>query len=180
LGDPTLRLGLPGHRTRIDSINNVPGTELFEMKALQKVKISGSVLRSDSTFWNDFSGQMDLRVFDVDKNITLLDFGYQFSFKQLGGVIYSGKTTVVNGNWSVEFVVPRDISYNPGNGKIISYFKNNSVDGLGYSNNFIMNGIDTTAAPDSTGPVISLYFDSRNFRTGDLVNQSPKLIADFL
>ena len=179
LGDPTLRLGLPGHRTRIDSINNVPGTELFEMKALQKVKISGSVLRSDSTFWNDFSGQMDLRVFDVDKNITLLDFGYQFSFKQLGGVIYSGKTTVVNGNWSVEFVVPRDISYNPGNGKIISYFKNNSVDGLGYSNNFIMNGIDTTAAPDSTGPVISLYFDSRNFRTGDLVNQNPKLIADF-
>lgn len=77
------------------------------MKALQKVKISGSVLRSDSTFWNDFNGQTDLRVFDVDKNITFLDFGYQFSFKQLGGVIYSGKATVVNGNWSVEFVVPK-------------------------------------------------------------------------
>ncbi len=179
LGDPTLRLGLPSYRTRIDSINNVPGTSLFEMKALQKVKISGSVLKSDSTFWGDFNGDMDLRVFDVDKNITLLDFGYQFSFKQLGGIIYSGKTLVSNGRWTVEFIVPRDISYNPGNGKIISYFNNNSVDGLGYSNNFVMNGIDTTAAADSTGPVISLYLDSRNFRTGDLVNQNPKLIADF-
>ncbi len=179
IGDPTVRIGLPQYRTRIDSINNVPGTALFEMKALQKVRISGSVLRTDSTFWSDFSGDMDIRVLDVDKNITYLDFGYQFNFKQPGGIIYSGRTSVSNGSWNVEFVVPRDISYNPGRGKIISYFKNSNIDGLGYSDNFIVNGIDTTAAPDSTGPRISIYLDNRNFRSGDLVNQNPKLIAEF-
>lgn len=179
IGDPSMRLGLPQYRTRIDSINNVPGGSLFEMKALQKVKISGSVLRNDSTFWNDFNGELDIKVLDVDKNIIYLDFGYQFNFKQPGGSIYSGKTQVSDGKWNVEFVVPRDISYNPGRGKMIIYFNNSSVDGLGFSDNFIMNGIDSTAAADTTGPNISIYLDSRNFRTGDLVNQNPKLIVDF-
>ncbi len=42
-----------------------------------------------------------------------------------------------------------------------------------------MNGTDSTAPPDSTGPVINVYLDSRNFRNGDMVNQNPRLIADF-
>ena len=41
-----------------------------------------------------------------------------------------------------------------------------------------MNGLDSSAAADSTGPNISLYMNGRNFRNGDMVNQNPKLIAD--
>jgi len=179
LGDPTLRLGVPQFRTKVDSINSTPGDSLFEMKSLQKVKISGSVLRSDSTFWGDYNGTIDLQIHDVDKGITYIDFGYTFNWNILGGFIFNGKTNVTNGNWQIEFVVPRDISYSPGRGKIFSYFRNEMSDGLGFSNNFTMNGIDTNAAPDSTGPVVSIYMGSRNFRSGDLVNQSSTLIADF-
>ena len=38
LCDPTLRLGQPQQRTIIDSINNVPGDSLFEMKSLTESK----------------------------------------------------------------------------------------------------------------------------------------------
>lgn len=179
LGDPTIRLGSPQYRTRIDSMNTTPGNQVFEMKALQRVKIYGSILKPDSSFWSDYNGNLDLKVLDVDKNITLIDFGITFNYKLLGGIIYSGRSNIENGKWNIEFVVPRDISYNPGNGKIISYFKNSSSDGLGFSNKFIMNGLDSTAASDSLGPVVNLYLDSRNFRSGDMVNQNPKLIADF-
>ncbi len=179
LCDPTLRIGVPQHRTKIDSINNVSGDSVFEMKSLQKVKISGSILKSDSSFWSDYSGTLDLQVYDVDKNISFIDFESPFNYKIQGGTIYTGKANVTNGRWFVEFVVPKDISYNSGRGKIISYFKNSSTDGVGFSENFIMNGMDTTAAADSTGPEISLYLGNRNFRSGDLVNQNPKLIADF-
>lgn len=179
LGDPTIRLGTPQHRTRVDSINGHSANELFEMKALQRVRISGSILRTDSTEWSDYNGSIDLSIHDVDKNISLLDFNYPFNFKLLGGIIFTGRAEVVNGKWSLQFVVPRDISYNPGRGKIISYFKNSATEGLGFSNNFIMSGLDSTAAPDSTGPEVKIYMDSRNFRTGDIVNQNPKLIADF-
>lgn len=179
LCDPTLRMGVPQYRTKIDSMNSTAGDSLFEMKSLQKVKISGSILRTDSTLWSDYNGSLDINVLDVDKFITVIDFTYSFNYKMLGGIIYTGKANVINGKWTVDFVVPKDISYNPGRGKIISYFKNNTSDGIGFSNNFIMNGIDTTAPPDSTGPDVKLYFDSRNFRSGDIVNQNPKLIADF-
>jgi len=179
LCDPTLRLGIPQYRTRVDSINSTAGNQIFEMKSLQKVKISGSVLRGDSSFWGDYNGTIFINVNDVDKNITFVDFGYTFNYKLLGGIIYAGNANVVNGQWTVDFVVPRDISYNPGKGKIFTYFKNASSDGIGFSDNFIMNGIDSNAAADSLGPVISLFMDSRNFRSGDLVNQNPKLIADF-
>ena len=42
-----------------------------------------------------------------------------------------------------------------------------------------MNGIDTNAVKDTTGPQITTYMDSRNFRSGDMINQNSKIIADF-
>ncbi|MBL8007129.1 MAG: type IX secretion system sortase PorU [Ignavibacteria bacterium] len=178
LCDPTLRLGVPQYFTRIDSINNVPGSSLFNMKALQRIKITGSVLKTDSTFWNNYNGDIDIAVYDVNKNIYINDFGFDFNYIKDGGIIYKGKTAVADGKWTINFVVPRDISYSPGRGKIISYFKNSYSDGTGYSDNFIMSGLDSTAEADSTGPEIKIYMDNRNFRSGDMLNQNPKLIAD--
>jgi len=88
-------------------------------------------------------------------------------------------TQVVNGNWKLEFVVPRDISYNTGTGKLIAYFNNASTDGSGYTNRFILNGIDSNAAVDTIGPQISIFMGDRNFRSGDYVSQNTKLLADF-
>jgi hypothetical protein len=179
IGDPTLRVSLPEYFTRIDSINNVGTNDTATIKALQKVKISGSILKPDSTFWNNYNGELILKVFDVDKYIDFVDFGYHFNFRLDGGSIFKGKTNVLNGKWQIEFIVPKDISYNTGNGKILAYFKNSSTQGSGYSNKFILNGIDTTAISDTLGPDITVFMGDRNFRTGDLINQNTKIIADF-
>jgi hypothetical protein len=179
LCDPSLRVGIPQYFTNIDSINGQPGNSLVQMKALQKVKISGSILRPDSTFWNNYNGSISIKVLDVDKQIHIVDFGAPFDFRLDGGTIFTGNANVVNGLWNLEFIVPKDISYSEGHGKILAYFQNTASNGVGYTDNFTINGIDTSAVRDSTGPTISLYMDSRNFRSGDLVNQNPKLIADF-
>ncbi|MBX7046322.1 MAG: type IX secretion system sortase PorU [Ignavibacteria bacterium] len=177
--DPSLRIGIPQYFTKIDSLNGPLGLDTAKLKALQKIRIAGSVLRPDSTFWGDYNGTINLKVLDVDKQIHIEDFGYPFDFRLDGGTIFTGRANVVNGKWSVEFIVPKDISYSTGNGKILAYFKNSSSDGVGYTNQFTINGIDSTAVPDTTGPTVNIYLDSRNFRNGDLVNQSPKIIADF-
>jgi len=177
--DPALRIGIPQYFTRIDSINGTPGGELTQMKALQKIKISGSILRPDSSYWADYNGNISLKVLDVDKQIHIEDFGFPFDFRLDGGIIFTGNTTVSNGQWNVEFIVPKDISYSNGFGKILAYFQNATSDGVGFSNNFSVNGIDSTAAQDTIGPQISVFLDSKNFRSGDLVNQNPKLIVDF-
>lgn len=179
IGDPTLRVSIPQYFTRIDSINSrsiVSDTAI--VKSLQKMRISGSVLKTDSTFWNNFNGDIDIKVLDVDKNITILDFGRTFNYRLDGGTIYKGTAKVVNGLWSIEFIVPKDISYSSGNGKILGYFNNTSFEGSGYTDKFILSGLDTNAVADTIGPQISLFMDSRNFRSGDVVNQNAKLIAD--
>jgi hypothetical protein len=178
IGDPTLRVSIPQYFTVIDSINNTAGSDTAVIKALQKVRLSGSILKPDSSFWSDYNGRITIKVFDVDKNILYYDFGYSFHFRLDGGTIFKGSTNVVNGRWNLEFIVPKDISYNTGNGKILAYFKNDLTQGSGYSNRFILNGIDTTAIKDTTGPDISVYIGSRNFRSGDLINQNTNLICD--
>jgi len=177
--DPTLRVSIPQHITRVDSINNIPGTDTAQIKALQKVRISGSVLKPDSSFWNDYNGDITVKIFDVQRSISLIDFGFVFNFKLDGGKIFIGSTNIIGGKWMVEFIVPKDISYQTGNGKLIAYFSNSNSEGSGYTNKFILSGIDTTAAIDTTGPEITVFMGDRNFRTGDIINQNSKIIADF-
>lgn len=179
IGDPTLRVSIPQYITRIDSINNVHGSDTAIVKALQKVKVSGSVLKPDSTLWSDYNGELTLKIQDVNINIHIVDLGANFDYKLDGGTIFKGKANIENGKWTIQFVVPKDISYNSGNGKIIAYFKNGSTEGSGYTDRFIMNGLDSTAVTDTTGPAISLFMDNRNFRSGDLINQNTKIISDF-
>jgi hypothetical protein len=182
-GDPTVRISIPQYFTSIDSINNTSiindPTKPDTIKALQKVVIKGRVLYPDSSFYNTYNGDITIKVFDVDKNITYYDFGFPFYFRLDGGTIFKGKTKIVNGKWSIKFIVPKDISYTTGNGKLTSYFTDNTTEGTGYTNKFVLNGIDSSAVTDTTGPTIKLYVDSRNFRSGDILNQNTKIISDF-
>jgi hypothetical protein len=180
-GDPTIRVSIPQYFTSIDSINNtsiLDTAKVDTIKALQKVEIKGRILYPDSSFWNNYNGEITLKIFDVDKSVTYIDFGYTFNFLLDGGTIFKGKTKITNGKWAIKFVVPRDISYITGNGKLTSYFTDHTTEGTGYTNRFVLNGIDTSAVTDTTGPVINVFLGDRNFRSGDVVNQNTKIIAD--
>jgi hypothetical protein len=174
--DPTLRVQIPRYRSIVDSIS---GLSNDTMRALSRIKIYGSIMKPDSSFWGDYNGKIFLKIFDVTKQISMTDEdGFLFNFKLPGGIIYSGTQSVKNGKWIAEFIVPKDISYLNQNGKIINYFYNNSADGSGLYTDFIVGGINPNAPVDTTGPDVKLFIDSRNFRSGDVVNPSFKLISD--
>ncbi len=176
--DPTIRVQMPRFRSHIDSISGLVGDT---MKALSKIKIYGSILHPDSTVWNDYNGSLVLKVYDVDKQVVYNEDCapvIEHHFRQNGGIIYSGSQTVANGKWTAEYIVPRDISYLNQPGRLINYFYNNQYDGAGINRNFIVGGINPNADIDSVGPRISLFLNNRNFRTGDIVNENFKLIAD--
>jgi hypothetical protein len=176
MGDPTLRTQLPRYSSKIDSI---AGLSNDTMRALSRIRLYGSIIRVDSSLWSDYNGQTSVKVYDVDRQIELRDeCGFNHSFRLNGGIIYSGSQKVQNGKWSAEFIVPKDISYRGQPGKIINYFFNNQNHGAGINRNFIVGGIDPGAPIDSIGPDISLFLNTRNFRSGDIVNSNFKLIAD--
>ncbi len=176
LCDPTTRDQFPRFLSRIDSI---VGLSNDTMRALSKIKIYGSIMHPDSSLWNDYNGKIYMIVYDVMKHITIVDeLGFIFNFNLPGGTIYSGNQTIKNGVWSMQYIVPKDLSYQNSNGKLIDYFYNGLYDGHNYFNNFIVGGIDPDAAIDTTGPRITLYLNNSSFRSGDIVDENFTLLAD--
>lgn len=68
------------------------------------------------------------------------------------------------------FVVPQDIQFNFGNGKISYYARNGSNidDAHGYNNNIVVGGFSKNPISDNTGPEIKLYMNNQQFVSGEL------------
>lgn len=176
LGDPTLRLLVPQYSANIDSINGQSLAIDIQIKALSKTKIEGTIIKPDNTVWDDFNGEGLLTFFDSERTVLLDQIG-NYPVTVQGGVIFNGRVTVNNGKFSTEFVVPKDISYENKNGKVIFYFLNNSVDGIGYTDKVIVGGTDSSISNDGKGPTIEIYFDDVAYSNSYLVNSDPKLIV---
>lgn len=175
-GDPTLRLLVPQYAASVDSINGKNLAVNVQIQALSKTKIDGRVLKPDNTTWDDFNGEGVLTFFDSQRTMLLEQIG-NYPVTVQGGIIFNGRVSINNGRFSTEFVVPKDISYENKKGKIIFYFLNNSVDGLGYSDKVIVGGTDSTIANDGKGPAIEIFFDDVAYSNSYLVNPNPKLIV---
>ena len=179
IGDPTLSLLIPEYSANIDSINGVAinsSSQDVQIKALSNTKINGGVVKPDNTQWNDFNGEGLLTIFDSKRTVPLPAIG-NYPMTIQGGVIFKGRVSVSNGKFAANFVVPKDISYENKNGKIIVYFFGNDVDGLAYTNKVIIGGTDTTTVNDGKGPQIELFFDDTAFKNTYLVNSNTTLIA---
>jgi len=92
-------------------------------------------------------------------------------------ILYKGKASIVNGNFEFSFIVPKDIAYNYGYGKISYYAKNDTSDANGFYKNIIVGGVNTSVVPDENGPVIRLFMNDTNFVYGGITDENPMLLA---
>ena len=84
---------------------------------------------------------------------------------------------MVNGDFSFSFVVPKDIQFQYGSGKLSYYAQNGSIDAAGYSNRLIVGGYDTSVPSDAKGPEIKLYINDEKFVRGGMTDKNPVLYA---
>ncbi|MGQ9643787.1 MAG: FlgD immunoglobulin-like domain containing protein, partial [Ignavibacterium sp.] len=152
-----------------------------QIKALSKVKIDGRVVNSDNTTKTDFNGEGILTVFDSERNVPLPEISPNpnnpFTMTVQNSIIFRGRISINNGEFSTEFYVPKDISYENKNGKINLYFFNQQNDGVGFTKNIIVGGTDSSVANDGKGPEINIFFDNENYQSAYLVGTSPLLIV---
>ncbi len=176
LGDPTLRLLIPEYNATIDSIDGQNLTTNVQIKALSHVQINGEVRKPDNSPWTNFNGQGILTMYDSQRKVLLASIGNYPEIVQ-GGVIFNGAVSVTNGKFSANFVVPKDISYENQNGKVLLYFYNSTSDGIGFTKNIIVGGTDTTAVNNNIGPSIQIFFDDTTYTNAELVNPNSTLIV---
>jgi hypothetical protein len=83
---------------------------------------------------------------------------------------------VTAGKFSFSFVVPKDINYEYGNGRISYYVKNGSSDGNGNFSGIVIGG-SLPETTDQHGPEISGWLNDEHFQDNDQVNEQPLLIV---
>ncbi|MDX1447376.1 T9SS type A sorting domain-containing protein, partial [Lishizhenia sp.] len=118
-------------------------------------------------------------IFDKKKDYVTLgnDLATPTTYQQQINKLYKGKSTVTNGQFSYEFIVPKDINYNFGFGKSSDYFYNTTQSAGGSNQLFYVGGIDTSGFEDNIGPEIELFLNDDSFVNGGLSDETPILKA---
>ncbi|MGV6862440.1 MAG: type IX secretion system sortase PorU [Putridiphycobacter sp.] len=181
LGDPALTLGKPRPNIVLDSINGVEMIgNIDTLKSLSKIRMSGHIEDYQGNILTNYNGIANPTIFDKPKRYSTLgqdSDSYPYEFYEQKNVLYKGKSSVKNGYFTFEFIVPKDINYDFGNGKVSFYSQNNSADKMGYDTTFIVGGIDPNGLVDNTPPEIDLFLNDENFVSGGLTDTKPLLIA---
>jgi len=181
LGDPALRLAYPWHGTVVtDSINSMSaGESVDSLKALSVVSITGHIEDLAGNRTNNFNGVVIPLVFGKPSEIQTLanDGGQKMKFSIQNNILFNGLARAENGIFRFTFIVPRDIDYTFGNGKISYYAYDNEIDVNGSYSDIIVGGFSDAGIYDTTGPAISLYINDILFRNGGITDSNPKLFA---
>ena len=180
LGDPALRLAYPQYKVVTTEINGQePGLDPDTISAMTPVQIKGIVTDASDNLLTAFNGVVDVKVYDKSRSLSTLGSDpddWPEAFLVQDNYIYQGRATVTNGNFSVEFIVPRDIDYSYGFGKISYYAHSDDTDASGFCKQIIIGG-SGSESNDNAGPDVSLFINDYSFMDGGLTNDTPLLIA---
>ncbi|MFK5878711.1 MAG: type IX secretion system sortase PorU [Flavobacteriaceae bacterium] len=181
LGDPAMELAVPKADIRLTRMNGVDITQSTDtIKALSHVTFDGIVTTPTGELLTDYNGELSTIVFDKPLNKTTLNndnHGIYMEFDALESKIFRGLASVENGQFTFEFIAPRDLRIAYGEGKISFYSDDNVVDKAGYNFDIIIGGINENAPEDNQGPQIQLYMNDETFVDGGNTNASPFLLA---
>tara|TARA_B100000780_G_scaffold272105_1_gene233856 strand:+ start:1914 stop:5309 length:3396 start_codon:yes stop_codon:yes gene_type:complete len=180
-GDPVKKLAIPKPNIRITKMNGVDITQLLDtLKALSKVSFEGVITDNLNNILTDFNGNLSTTVYDKPIDKSTLDndnFGIIEVFDSQESKLFRGLASVENGNFSFEFIVPRDVKIAYGKGKLSFYATDATFDKSGFNSDIIVGGINENAPEDTIGPEIQLFMNDESFLDGANTNASPNLIA---
>ena len=196
IGDPALTLAFPRYKVQTSTINGKavggggpggpgsPGADT--LRALGQYSIGGVVTDPSGGALPSFNGTLYTTVFDKPRTLTTLGNNpgsLKAPFQVQDNILYKGKVQVINGAFTFSFVVPSDINYQYGKGKI-SYYAGTGVasaaspageDGNGVFTNFLVGG-SGGGSGNGPGPAIQAYLNDEKFVDGGITNANPILL----
>lgn len=182
MGDPALRLNYPGqYKIITEKINGETVAGNDTLRALSVTTVGGYIADLDGNPVQSFNGSLSASVFDKVRTITTLnnDKSGTFTYNDRPNILYSGSTQIVDGKFEITFMLPKDIKYNYGTGRINFYATDDTTgEAQGTFENFLIGGSISDFDYETDGPQIEMYLNSTDFKSGGKVNETPLLIAN--
>ncbi|MDA9181771.1 type IX secretion system sortase PorU [Saprospiraceae bacterium] len=181
LGDPSMRLSVPLLNVETSKVNGISVSEFSDtLKALEQVTIEGIITDQNNQFVSDYNGIVYPTIFDKESTLRTLandSNSGEKSFNVIKNILFKGAATVTNGMFSFTFVVPKDINYAYGPGRISYYATNpDRVDAKGSNDEFIIGGTSNNIIQDNQGPEIQIFMNDESFVYGGITNTDPVLL----
>lgn len=179
LGDPAMRLAFPQLRLQLSAINGNAMSGTDTLRALEKYTFDGVVTDASGNPVSNFNGTVRPTVYDKAQPVKTLGNDPSSpvtAFSQQTSILYKGNATVTNGKFRFSFIVPKDISFQSGKGRISLYADDGKRDANGVNTSFYVGGAGNVLA-DNTGPVIQPFLNDDKFRNGGLTNENPVLLV---
>ena len=182
LGDPAMRLNYPTDyqvqtTTNIDTLN-----------ALSVQHVEGRIIDEDELLVSDFNGRVDITIYDKMQSIPTRDNDEAggeprvVEYNDYPSTIFSGATDVKDGQFTYTFMVPKDIRYNFGKGRIVYYAVTTdsleTAEAVGHYEDFTIGGTGSIVAADTEGPQMEIYLNTKAFHEGDKTYSTPRFFAD--
>jgi len=181
LGNPAMKLNYANQKVKTTKINTVDyenGNDT--LKALSKVTIEGEVRDENDVLLSGFNGLVYPTIFDKKIGLTTLanDPGLSLrkGFSMFKNIIFKGKASVTNGKFTFTFIVPKDINYVVGDGRI-SYYATSQNDDAAGCDTMLVGSIDNNTITDNKGPEIEIFMNDEDFTFGETTNENPLMIV---
>jgi len=180
LGDPALKMAYPRYNVVNSHINGIEVTQFTDtLKALQQVEMKGYLTDQNGNVLSGFNGYVYPTVYDKMTKVETQnnDGGIVQEFNTFNRVIFKGRATVTNGQFSFQFVVPYDINYSVGKGRVSFYALSGNDDGHGYNQGFDIGSSLSGVQLNKVGPEIDLFLNDSTFVSGGITDTRPYLLA---
>lgn len=180
LADPAISLNFPENKIIVTHVNGQQvGKFTDTLKALSQVEIKGFIANTQGQKIENYQGIIYPTVYDKEVIMTNLsnDGGPTMEFSIQENILFRGKSSINDGTFKFNFIVPKDIGYNVGNGKFSFYGTNSITDAAGVELSILIGGSADSLIQDSEGPSMELYMNDTTFVYGGSTNEDPVLLA---
>ncbi len=178
LGDPAVTPDFPKYSIKLDSISDA-FTQLHAdtVKALGAYTVSGSVRDFGDNILSSFNGMLSVSFYDKPRSITTIS-GCNEVYQLQDNIIYKGRVSVTNGQFSFSFIAPKDINYYFSQGKI-SFYADDGVkdDAAGADTTINVGGYSDHPNTSSNPPVVKPYINDSLFQNGGITGANTSLFV---
>lgn len=180
LGDPCTRLAIPKYSIHTVAINGNPPGSYDTLKSLSEVTIQAEVRDENDMLLTSFNGIAIPSVFDKVSDLSTRANDPDadiFTYQAQQNLLFKGQSSVNNGQFTFSFIVPKDINYAIGEGKLSYYASPNTgiMDAAGYDQSVLIGGSSENPIVDNEGPQVDVFMNDASFQFGGLTDANPTL-----